>query len=148
MSEILKPLPFEDLPTEPPILGRPKLSDDFLQTMALLCGWDGSTRRLIRVSSSGVLSIGEPAIKDIVHLQGSGTPSVIQGSDIPCSECMVLAHPDNTDIAWVRPYVAVATDYGWPLQSYDMVRFAVSNVNQLFFLFDTAAEKVIIAYTR
>lgn len=85
-------------------------------------------------------------IKDIIILPGSGSPSVVQGADIPCSMAMVMAHPDNTDKVWVRPYAACDDTHKWPLESGDVVRFVVDNVNRLHFLFDTAAEKVIVAY--
>ncbi|GAI67386.1 unnamed protein product, partial [marine sediment metagenome] len=47
MLEIIKPLTFDDLPVRPPFVGRPRISEDLQQTVALLVGWDKSTRRLV-----------------------------------------------------------------------------------------------------
>jgi len=148
MTKINKPMDIPELNLHPPITGKVNLSDDMQQTLSLLCAAGDGKRVLLRVSESGVLFTGEPAIKEIVHVTGSGSPSVAQGGDIACSSVMIIGHPDNTDTAWVRPYAAVASGYGWPLQKWDMVRFVVPNLNRLHFLFDTSAEKVIIAYTR
>ena len=148
MPDINKPLDVPELNLQPPITGKIRLSEDMQQTLALLCAMGSSKRIMLRASESGILLVGEPVINDIAVVTGSGTPSVIQGADIACSGVMIIAHPDNTDEAWVRPYAAVDATHRWPLNSGDVVRFAVDNVNRLHFLFDTAAEKAIIAYTR
>lgn len=146
--DINKPMDIPELNLQPPITGKLRLSEDMQQTLALLCAMGSSKRIVLKASESGLLLIGEPVIKDIVHVTGSGSPSVAQGADIACSMAMIMAHPDNTDKAWVRPYAACDATHKWPLQKWDIVKFAVDNLNRLYFLFDTSAEKVIIAYTR
>lgn len=152
MPDVNKPMDIPELNLQPPITGKIRLSEDMQQTLALLCAMGSSKRIALQASESGILLVGEPVIKDIVILTGhtpvGEEPSVVQGSDIPCSMVMVMAHPDNTDKTWVRPYVAPTETHGWPLDAKAVVSFAVDNVNRLFFEFDTDAEKVIIAYTR
>lgn len=148
MPDINNPMGIPELNLQPPITGKVRLSEDMQQTLALLCAMGNSERITLRASAEGILLVGEPVIEDIVILQGAGSPSVKIGSDIPCSMTMVMSHPDNTDTAWVRPYAACDDTHKWPLQKWDIVKFAVDNLNRLHFLFDTAAEQVIIAYTR
>lgn len=152
MPDINKPMDIPELNLQPPISGKVKLSEDMQQTLALLCAMGNSQRTLLRASESGVLLTGEPLIKDIGIIVGTDpTPpakSVGRGSDIPCSMAMVMAHPDNTDIVWVRPYAAPTAEHKWPLQAWDVVKFTVDNLNRLHFVFDTNKEKVIVAYAR
>lgn len=152
MPDINKPMDVPELNLQPPITGKVKLSPDMQQTFALLCALGNSQRIVLRASAEGVLLTGEPVIKDIVILTGAvvapETDSLAQGDNIPCSQAMIMAWPDNTDTVWVRPYVKPALNHGWPLEGGDDVKFSVNNLNQLHFLFDTDTERVIIAYTR
>jgi len=152
MPDINKPMDVPELNLQPPITGKVKLSPDMMQTLATLCAVGNAQRVLLQASESGVLLVGEPVIKDIVILTGAipaeESLSIAQGSDIPCSMAMVMAHPDNTDTCWVRPYNLPDDTHKWPMQKWDIVKFAVDNLNRLHFLFDTDGEKVIIAYMR
>lgn len=148
MGEIHKPLGVPELELQPPITGRVRLSEDMQQTLALLCAMGNSKRILLRASESGGLLIDDPVIKDIIIEESAAGTGLGQGSDIVCSQVMVMAHPDNTNISWVRPYKAVDGIHGWPLDSYDVIKFTVNNVNQIHFLCLTAGGKLIIAYAR
>lgn len=152
MPDINIPMDIPELNLQPPITGKVKLSPDMQQTLALLCAMGNSQRIALRASESGLLLLGEPVIKDIVILQGalSGDPllSYAHGANIPCSMAMVMAYPTNSDTVWVRPYSKPDDTHKWPLQKWDIVKFAVDNLNRLHFLFDTDGEYVIIAYAR
>ena len=148
MPDINKPMDVPELNLQPPITGKVRLSEDMQQTLALLCAMGSSKRVMLRASESGVLLVGEPAIKDIVIIASAAITGIGQGSDIACSSVMIMAHPDNTDKTWVRPYVAPTETHGWPLDAKAVVSFTVDNVNRIHFLCDTAEEKIIIAYTR
>ena len=152
MPDINKPMDIPELNLQPPITGKVKLSPDMQQTLALLCALGETQRIALRASAEGVLLTGEPVIKDIVVLTGAvvapETDSLAQGDNIPCSSALIMAWPTNTDTIWVRPYTKPVLNHGWPLEKRDVVSFAVDNLNQLHFLFDTDNEKVIIAYTR
>lgn len=148
MGSINKPMDIPELNLQPPITGKVKLSEDMQQTLALLCAYHNNKRVILQASDSGVLQIGEPVIKDIIIVTSATITGLAQGGDIPCSMAMVMAHPDNTDKTWVRPYQTCDATHKWPLQKWDMVKFAVDNLNRLYFLCDTAEEKIIIAYTR
>lgn len=148
MPDINKPMDVPELNLQPPITGKVRLSEDMQQTLALLCAMGSSKRVVLRASESGVLLTGEPVIKDVVILTSAAGTGLGQGSDIPCSSIMVMGHPLNTDTTWVRPYAACDDTHKWPLQKWDVIKFAVDNVNRLHFLCDTPEEKVIIGYTR
>jgi len=148
MPDINKPMDVPELNLQPPITGKVRLSEDMQQTLALLCAMGSSKRIVLRASESGMLLVGEPVIKDIVIVTSAAGTGLAQGGDIVCSQAMVMAHPDNTDKTWVRPYKACDDTHKWPMQAWDVVKFAVDNVNRLYFLCDTPEEKVIIVYTR
>jgi len=148
MPDINKPMDIPELNLQPPITGKVRLSPDMQQTLALLCALGDSQRIMLRASAEGVLLVGEPLIKDVVIVTTAAITGLGQGADIACSMAMVMAHPDNTDKVWVRPYAACDDTHKWPMQKWDIVKFAVDNLNRLFFLADTAEEKVIILYTR
>lgn len=148
MPEINKPMGVPELNLQPPITGKVRLSEDMQQTLALLVTYTDNKRILLPTSQSGVLSVGEPTIKDIIILTSAAVSGKGKGDDIPCSQVMVMAHPDNTDLSWVRPYAECSDTHKWPLEACDFIKFAVDNVNQVYFLCDTAEERIIIAYTR
>lgn len=148
MPDINKPMDVPELNLQPPITGKMRLSPDMQQTLSLLCAMGQSQRIMLKASESGILLVGEPVIKDIVIVTSAAGTGLGQGGDIPCSMIMVMAHPDNIDKTWVRPYKVCDATHKWPLDSSDVVKFAVDNVNRLYFLCDTPEEKVIIAYTR
>jgi len=148
MPAINKPMDVPELNLQPPITGKVRLSEDMQQTLALLCAMDNGKRVMLRASELGVLQTGEPAIKDIVIVASAAGTGIGQGIDMACSSAMIMAHPDNDDKTWVRPYAAVDATHGWPLDAKGVVMFGVNNVNQIHFLCDTPEQKVIIAYTK
>lgn len=148
MPDINKPMDVPELNLQPPITGKVRLSEDMQQTLAVLCAMGVSQRVMLRASGSGALLTSEPVIKDVIIIASGAAAGKGQGSDIACSSVMVMAHPDNIDKTWVRPYKAVNGTHGWPLSANDVVSFAVDNVNQIYFLCDIPEEKIIIAYTR
>ena len=148
MPNINKPMGVPELNLQPPITGKVRLSEDMQQTLALLCAYHNNKRIILQASESGNLIIGEPVIKDIVIVTTAAGTGLAQGADIACSQAMVMGHPDNTNTAWVRPYKACDDTHKWPMQKWDIVKFAIDNLNRLYFLCDVPEEKVIIAYLR
>lgn len=148
MPDINKPMDVPQLNLQPPITGKIRLSDDMQQTLALLATYTDNKRILLPTSQSGVLFVSEPAIKDVIIVASAPGTGLGVGSDIPCSQAMIMAHPANVDTTWVRPYAPCADTHKWPLEANDVITFAVDNLNQIYFLCDTPLEEVIIAYTR
>ena len=148
MSEILIPLTFEDLPTKPPLVGRPRISEDLQQTVALLVGWDGATRRLVGVSPSGVLYVTSPRVKGIANVLADQASYTWQGGDIPISEVLVRSHPDNSGRVWVNVGAAAAANTGYPLDSGEWVNFAINNLHTLHLFIASDTEKAIVIYTK
>ena len=147
MLEILKTLTFKDLPTRPEITGRPKLSEDLQQTVALLTGWDGSTRRLLHVTPTGILRICEAKAKGVLNIIAPSPAYGLQCSNIPTSEVMIRACPDNSGKVFVNIGVTAALDTGYPLFTGEWVKLSVNNLNNLQLWFEKYMDMVAIIYT-
>lgn len=151
MPDINKPMDVPELNLQPPITGKVKLSEDMQQTLALLCALGDSQRLMLRASESGALRTVAPRIKDICGVTSTGAESHVRGSNKRCSEVMITGHPDNDVKVWVRPYAqykiaAPNANIAWPIAANAVVGFVVSNLNQLYFYFEGATDKVIVAY--
>lgn len=148
MPDINKPMDIPELALKPPIIGKVRLSEDMQQTLALLCGYGDSARRLIKVAESGVLNTAAARIQDIVHVTGSGPNDIYQGGNVPTTEVLVLGHPDNTGRVWVRPDKTATVNNAYPLDAKDGVVLAIDNLQQLNLLIVVDGEKAILLYTR
>lgn len=147
MREIIIPLTFVDLPVKPPLTGRPRISDDLQQTVALLVGWDGSTRRLIRCSPSGVLRVGSARAVGIYNIAANKDDYTITCADCPTSEVMIRAFPDNTGRVFVNIGKAASLTAGYPLFTGEWVNISVNNINSLQLYIEKNADKVAAIYT-
>ena len=147
MANIGKPMDVPELNIKPPITGKVRLSEDMQQTLALLTAYCENKRVTLKASESGVLNVASAKIKDIVHIEGVGANSEKTGSDTPCTECLVMAHPNNTGLVWVRPYKTATVNNAWPLAKSEVVSFTLNNLKQLNALIVVAGEKLIVAYT-
>lgn len=148
MTAINKPMGLPELNLQPPIEGKVRLSEDIQQTLALLCAMGDAKRTLVKASESGVLNVCDAQIKDIVHYTGSGAGDHKTGDDVPCTQVMVMGHPENGDTVWVRPNEEAKANNAWPLEANDVVSFSLSNLSQLNMLIVGTNERVIVAYTR
>lgn len=148
MPDILKPLTFDDLPTKPPLVGRPRISEDLQQTVALLVGWDETTRRLVNISPTGVLYVASPRVKGILNALSVGTDYELQGDDISVSEVLVRAHPDNTSRIWINIGDTADDNKGYPLDANDWVSFSINNLHTLHFFSALPAQRAILIYTK
>lgn len=147
MPEILKPLTFEDLPTRPPLVGRPRMSDDLQQTIALLTGWDGSTRRLVKVTPSGVVYVASPRVKGITNILSNTTTYNWQGGDVQTSEVLIKADNGNNDDVWVNVGAAAAENSGIILDAGESVVFSINNLHTLHIHIIATAERAILIHT-
>jgi len=148
MPDVIKSLTFDDLPTRPPLTGRPRISDDIQQTVALLSGWDGATRRLLGVSPSGVLYTASPRVKGITNVLANTPTYNWQGSDEQVSEVLVRANPKNVGDVWVNVGAAAAVDTGYLLESGEWVSFSINNLHSLHIHIVSTGEKAIVIYTK
>lgn len=147
MFEILKPFTFDDLPTKPEITGRPKLSEDLQQAIALLSGWDGVTRRLIRVSPTGVIRVGSARAIGIYNIAANKDDYSVTCTDCPTSEVMLRAFPDNAGRVFVNISTAAGLNTGYPLFTGEWVNLSVNNVGDLQVWIEKNADKVAAIYT-
>ncbi|GAG61721.1 unnamed protein product [marine sediment metagenome] len=147
MLEILKTLTFDDLPTKPPVTGRPKLSEDLQQTIAMLIGWDGATRRLIRCSPTGVIRVGSARAIGVHNIKAAFDGYTITCTECPASEVMIRAFPDNTGVVMVNIAGTVDADNGYPLFSGEWVSLSVNHIDSLRLWFEKEDDKVAAIYT-
>lgn len=148
MPNINKSMDVSELNIQPPIEGKVRLSDDMTQTLALLTAMGADKRRPLRCSETGILNVTDPRIKDIEHYTGDEANYTAAGSDIPCSAVMVMGHPDNTGLVWVRPNKTATINNSWPLAAGEVVGFTLDNLSQLNGLIVVNGETIIVAYTR
>ena len=148
MSIIGKAMRFVGLSLTPPIDKAVRLSEDMQQTLALICAYGIDGRILLRGSESGVLNVTSARIKDIVHYTRTDPANPTQGDDVPCTECLVMAHPDNGGRVWVRPALAATTGNAWPLAAGEVVNFTLDNLKQLRMNIITDGDILIVAYSR
>jgi len=147
MPDIRKPMGIDELNLKPPIDGKVRLSDDMQQTLALLTAMGVTGRKLMKCSESGVLYTGSAKVKGVWNKTGSGADDDLVGDDIACSECVVMANPDNPDKLWVKPYGVASVDDGVPLDAGDAVNFTVTNLNQIHVNVVADGDKVIVIYS-
>lgn len=148
MPEIVKPLTFEDLPVKPPLVGRPRISEDLQQTVALLVGWDKTTRRLVSVSPTGALHIAQSPVKGIANIL-SNTPAYNwNGEDISTSEVLVKSNPDNVRLIWVNVGDVAAANIGHPLDVGEHVVISINNLHNLHIHIIGDTDRVSVIYSR
>lgn len=147
MPDIRKPMGVPELDLKPEISGKVRLSEDMQQTLALLTALGVTGRKVMKCSESGILYTQSPRIKDIVHFTADGAGDTQTGDNVACSECLVMGHPDNSGLIWVRPYKTASADNAWPLSANDVVNLTIDNMNQLNMLIVVDTEQLIVAYT-
>lgn len=147
MNVIQNPMKIPELDIKPDPQGGIELSQNMQQVLSTLAGFWKYTRVLLKASPSGILYVGSPPIEDIIHATATSANYAYQGSNIPCSEIMVMGHPSNGSKIWVRTKQAATVDNSWPLDANDVISIGITNLNMLHILIVADTEKAIIAYT-
>ena len=147
MLAIGTPIAVPELNLQPEQSGGVNLSEDMQQTLALLTAFFLNKRVVLKASASGMLYVTSPPLKDVFHVTATTGAYAYRGTDTPCSEVMVMAHPDNTGRVWAKSNDTALTDTAIPLAAGDVVSISITNLNQLFLLIATNGEKAIIAYS-
>ena len=148
MPDIVVPFPFGDLPLKPDLTGKIKVSDDVIQTLSTLLGWDGSSRRLLRCSRTAILQVTSPQVRSIAHSTSTGANEVITFNDTEIAEVMVRGHPSNTGLIWVSVGETPTVNNSWPLAATGNINLSIDNLNRLQILIVTSGEKAIVIHTR
>lgn len=147
MREIHTPLNVPELDLKGQPDSPATLSDNIQQVLSTLCGFWKNRRTLLKSSPSGILFTASPQLEEIYHVTGVGANDTYQGENKPCTEVMVMGHPDNTGKIWVRTKKAASVDNAWPLDANDATGFTITNLNMLHILTVLDGEKAIIAYS-
>jgi hypothetical protein len=141
------PLGISELDLKPEWTKPLELSDEMQQTLALLTGFWKNQRVLLKASPSGILFIANPPIKDIFHVTATTGNYIYQGSNIECSEVLVMAHPDNTGRIWTRANSIATAANAIPLDAGDSFSFNITNLTKLFVTIVTNGEIAIVLYS-
>lgn len=147
MSKIRISMRVDELSLKPPIEKAVELSDNMQQTLALLTALGVTGRKVLKCSESGVLYTTSPRIKDVLHFASTGANETFNCGEIPCSEVVVIAHPDNTGLIWVRPYKTASASNAIPLEAKESQSFTVDNLNQVNVKIIVSGEAVIVVYS-
>lgn len=147
MPAIGTPIAVPELNLMPEQQGGVQLTDDMQQTLALLTAFFLNKRVVLKASATGMLYVTSPPMKDVLHVTATGAAYTYQGDAIPCSECLVMGHPDNTGRVWVKPNATATVNNAIPLDKGDTVLVSITNLNQLNLLIATNGEKAIIVYS-
>jgi hypothetical protein len=118
------------------------------QTIALLSGWDGMTRRLVKMSPSGAVYTCSPPVKGITNLLADQDLYNWQGTNIETSEVIVKADSGNSGNVWVNIDAAGVADTGFPLDAGEWVKLSINNLQSLHVHIVTDTEKAVVVYTR
>lgn len=140
-------LPFDELDTKPPLNPQPTISDNIEQVLALLSGYDGSQRKLLKCSPVGVLYVAQPVVKGVINILADQASYNWQGEGISTTEVLIIAVPTNSSRVWVNVGAAAAPDTGYPLDSGDWLRWSINNLRSLHIHIVGNGEKVAVAYT-
>lgn len=140
-------LPFDELDCRPPLNPQPLITDNIEQVLALLSGYTGAQRKLLKCSPVGVLYVAQPVVRGIINILADQASYNWQGEEITTTEVLILSNPTNTGQVWANVGAAAAPDVGYPLDSGDWVRWSINNLRSLHIHIVTAGEKVAVVYT-
>lgn len=147
MLAIGTPIAVPELNLIPEQQGGVQLSEDMQQTLALLTAFFLNKRVVLKASPAGMLYVAGPPMVDCFHITATGAAYTYQGENIPCSEVLVVAHPDNTGRVWVKPNATATVNNAIPLDAGDSLPVSIFNLNMLNLLIATNGEKALIAYS-
>ncbi len=147
MPKIIVPFSFEDLPTAPPLSAQPVVRDEIDQVFAMLVGWDGSTRRLVRVSPTGMIRVGSARAKGVWDVVANTDGYLVSGANLGVSEVMIRSYPDNAGRVFVNIGTPAALNTGYPLFSGEWLSLSVNNLNSVHLYIEFDLEKVAVLYT-
>lgn len=147
MPEIEMPFPLKDIPVKPEMTGRVKLDETMIQTLAALTGWNGEARRLLTCALRGSLHVTTPPVCCITNKVTTGPNESITFGNIPTTEVLIMANPNNGHNVWVNVGAAAGDDTGWVLQAGDILNISINNMRELKLFVVTSGDKVIIIRT-
>jgi len=119
-----------------------------IQALSLLSGYDGSQRRLLRCSPTGILHTIAPRTGGAVNITASSANFLWQGSPVETTEVMIRSNPDNAGRVWVNIDTPAAADTGYPLDGGEVINLTLNNLNNLHLKIIADTEKVIVIYSR
>lgn len=146
MARIGTPLKTPTLNLQPESEGGIELSKDMQQVLSLLAGFWRNQRNVIGSTPNGALFVTSFQVQDVVIYTATGDSEDKQFDNIPCSECIILAHPDNTDRIYFRPHTVATSSTGFPLDAGDYISVGITNLDMININLAKTGDKVVILY--
>lgn len=146
MNEFNIPMGQKPDEVQPQLVSGARVTENIQQTLAMLTGYDGAARKLIRCTEMGGVHIVSPPVKGIINIQAVGDADTWQGGNIKTTEVLVKAKINNVGVTWVNVNTAAAGNVGYPLEPGDFVRFTIRNLNQLHIYLTYDAEWAVVVY--
>lgn len=137
----------DKLGIRPPLPSQIPVSDEVMQTIALLLGYCRGERIVLQASPAGILYAASPRLVDVFHWTAAAPNAAKQGDNIVCTEIICIGHPDNGSKVWVRTGKAATTANAIPLDAGDVVGFSVENLSDLHALIVANTERLIVGYS-
>lgn len=147
MGRVTQSMQSTELGLRTPTPSNVNVSDDIRQTLAQILGYFENQRVLLKASPSGVLAVASPRLANVVHYTATAPNAAKQGAELPCTELLCMAHPDNTGRIWVRTMTTAAANNAFPLDKGDIVGFSVENLNQMYALIVANGDTLIVGYS-
>lgn len=141
------PVKMPELQTTPESERGVDLDAGMKQVLAVLAAYSQEKRVALKASPGGVLYVCSGELGDVFHVTATGNNHLYQGENVQCSEVMVMGHPDNGDVIWVRTKSQADVTNSWPLALKEVVSFSIPNLNQLRLRIIANTEIAIVAYT-
>jgi len=117
------------------------------QVLSILVAYSQEKRVSLKASPGGVLYVCSGEYGDIFHVLATANNHLYQGDNVQCSEVMVMGHPDNGDVIWVRAKTQADTNNSWPLLKKEVVSYSIPNLSLLRIRIVADTEKAIVLYT-
>jgi len=147
MQTIGTPMQCPELFLSPENVGGIQLSENMQQTLSLTAAFWRNQRVILKASPTGILFTASPQLVDIIHVLSDEVDFVYQGPNVPCTEVMVMGHPDNAGNVWARSMKVATVDNAWPLAAKESMGFTITNLNMLHLLIKADAETAIVAFS-
>ncbi len=147
MSEMQIPFPLKGIPLKPEMTGRVKVDDVLMQTLSALCGWDGEARRLLTCALNGSLQVTSPVAKAVINVLSDQDAYVLTLPDIPTSEVILRAYPNNIGKVFINIGIAATNNTGYPLFTGEWIKVSVNNLKTIQLWAEKNTDRVAVIYT-
>lgn len=147
MTKVQIPGIVRGLTVRPPLPPDAPLSDYVQQALAVLLGYTYGETVALRASPAGVLYVAEPRTGDTFQWTATGDNESHQGSDIVCTQLLIVTPKGNTDTVYVRTGKAATTSNSIPMSASQALTLSVENLKELRVLIAKTSDMLSVTYS-